>query len=87
MFMLKSQNLNVIINTLYVNPFPAILEGILSGGISFEEMIELETVRYLHRTSKSLLYTTNNKVLMVHYFPARATTTACIPLMCFTSSP
>lgn len=48
--------------------------------ISSKKMVELETVRYLHKTNKSLLYTTNNKILMEHYFPARATTTACIPV-------
>lgn len=78
MLISNSQNFSDIINTLPVHLFPAILEGILFGGISSEGMVELETARHLDRIKKSLLYTTYNKILMEHYFPARAMTTAYI---------
>lgn len=77
MFILNSQNFSSVINTLSVCLFPAILEGTLFRGILSEKMVALETVRYLHRTYKSLLY---NKIPTEHYFPARATTIACIPV-------
>lgn len=49
------------INTVHVHLFLAILDGILFGAISSKEMVELDIVRYLHRTNKSLLYTIHNK--------------------------
>lgn len=83
MFILKSQNFSSITNALSTHPFLAILEGILFGRISSKEMAEPETGRYLHRTNKSFLYTIHNKILMEHYFPARATMTARIPMNIF----
>lgn len=48
--------------------FPDTLEGIFFGGVSIEEMVELETVRYLQGINKSwdfMLCTINT---MEHYF-------------------
>lgn len=47
--------------TLYVHLFPDTLEAIFFGGVSPEEMVELETVRYLQGIDKSLLYALYNK--------------------------
>lgn len=54
--------------------------GILFWGTSSEKMLKLERARYLHRKNKSLIYTIYNKILMEHYFPARATIAAWIPV-------
>lgn len=62
--------------TLYVHLFPDTLEAIFFGGVSPEETVELETVRYLQGIDKSLPYALCNEILMEHYFPARTTTTA-----------
>lgn len=53
MFILKSQSFSSMITTLYVRLFPDTLEGIFFGGVSPEEMVELETVRYLQGINKS----------------------------------
>lgn len=83
MFILKSQSFSSMIATLYVRLFPDTLEGIFFGGVSPEEMVELETVRYLQGINKSWLYALYNKILMEHYFPARATTRACTSVNMF----
>lgn len=77
MFLLNSQSFSSMNTTIYVHLFPDTLEAIFFGGVSPEEMVELETVKYLQGIDKSLLYALYNKILMEHYFPARATTTAC----------
>jgi len=46
MFILNSYGFSIIINTLHLHLFPVTLEGILFGGISSEEMVELETDIY-----------------------------------------
>lgn len=53
MFILNSQSFSSMITTLYVRLFPDTLEGIFFGGVSPEEMVELETVRYLQGINKS----------------------------------